>query len=113
MVSALQRELRAASAYLAKEALARIEVMPALADAVVEAICAAAFPEEAGLLADLARFPIPMAPEFVGGLASTLIALAAAEDDPAAVASALKHLVETVQQDLMVAAMIIKQSSGG
>jgi hypothetical protein len=112
-VSALQRELRAASVYLAKEALARIDVMPALADAVVDAICAAAFPEEAGLLAELARFPIPMAPEFVGRLASTLIALAGAEDDPAAMASALKHLVATVQEDLLVAAMIIKQSSGG
>ncbi len=113
VMSALQHELRVASAYLAKEALTRIDVMPALADAVVEAICAAAFPDEAGVLAELSRFPIPMAPEFVSGLASTLIALAGAQDDPAAVAAALTHLVATVQEDLTVAAMIIKQSSGG
>jgi hypothetical protein len=113
VVQALQHELRVVSAYLAKEALARLDVMPALADAVVEAICTAAFPDDAGLLAEIARFPIPMAPEFVAGLAATLTGLAGGEDDPTAVASALTHLVATVQEDFTVAAMIIKQSSGG
>src|SRR5262249_20816868 len=54
---ALQREVRLQSAYLAKEALAKAEVMPALADAVVGSVCAAAFPDEAGLLAEIAKAP--------------------------------------------------------
>ena len=36
-----------------------------------------------------------------------------AEDDPTSVAAALAPLVATVQEDLNVSAMIIKQSSGG
>jgi hypothetical protein len=110
---ALQHEARVTSVYLAKDALARIDVMPALADAVVEAVSAAAFPDEAGLLAEVVRSPIPAPPDFVSTLAEAMILLACADDDPASVASALAPLLATVQDDLNVAAMIIKASSGG
>jgi hypothetical protein len=39
--------------------------------------------------------------------------IAGGEDDPASLAAALAPLVATVQEDLSVSAMIIKQSSGG
>jgi hypothetical protein len=110
---ALQHEVRVTGAYLAKDALARAEVMPALADAVIEAVCAAAFPEEAGLLNELARFPSDMAPGFVAVMAATLTRLAGTSEDPAALASALAPLFAMVQEDLSTTALIIKQSSGG
>ncbi|MFT3768268.1 MAG: hypothetical protein QM820_22690 [Minicystis sp.] len=110
---ALHHEVRVVGAYLAKEALARAEVMPALADAVVEALCSSAFPEEAGILTDLGRFPSAVAPAFVSVLAENLTRIAAASEDPAAIAAALTPLLSMVQEDLNVAASIIKQSSGG
>jgi hypothetical protein len=110
---ALHHEVRVLTVYLAKEALTRVEVMPALADAVVESVCAAAFPEEAGLLGEMSRLPTPMPADFVHRLAETLSRMAGAADDPTAVASALAPLVATVRDDLDVSAMIIKQSSGG
>jgi hypothetical protein len=114
VMSALQRELKVISVYLAKEALARVEVMPTLADAVVEALCAAAFAGEAGLLGELGRFPGARAPEFVGVVAENLTRIAhQGEGDPAAVSTSLAPLVGMVQEDLNVAAMIIKASSGG
>lgn len=112
----LQHEVRVVSAYLAKDALTRAEVMPALADAVVESVCAAAFPEEAGLLTSLGRFAVHAGgadPTFVATLAESLTRLAGTSEDPASIASALTPLVAMVQDDLNVAAMIIKQSSGG
>ena len=110
---ALQHEVRVVGVYLAREAMVRVEVMPALVDAVVEALAAAAFPEEAGILTDLGRFPEAAAPAFALVLAQNLTRLAEATEDPAAIASALTPLLALVQDDLSVAAMIIKQSSGG
>jgi hypothetical protein len=109
----LHREVRVLSVYLAKDALARVEVMAELADAVIESVCAAAFPDEAGLLAELARFPTPMAADFVPQLAATLSRLAGTADKPEAMVAALGPLVANVQEDLNVSAMIIKASSGG
>jgi hypothetical protein len=113
VVRALQREVRVASAYLAKEALARVAVLSALADAVLDALCAAAFPDEAGIHAELTRYPLPMPPDFAARLGQALTERAGAGDDPAAVTSALTPLVATVKDDFLVSAMIIKQSSGG
>ncbi len=110
---ALHHEVRVLSVYLAREALARVEVMPELASAVIESVCSAAFPEEAGLLSEIARFPGAMAADFVSQLAETLTRLAGADDDPTSVAAALAPLVANVQEDLNVSAMIIKASSGG
>jgi hypothetical protein len=109
---ALQHEVRVVSTYLAKEALGRAQVMPALADAVLEALVPAAFPEEAGILADLGRFPGALDASFVSVLAQNLTRIAETSEDPAAMASALAPLVGLVQEDLNVAALIIKQSSG-
>src|SRR5262249_50683293 len=103
-IPALHHEVRVASAYLAKDALARIEVLPALADQVVEAVCGAAFPDDPGILAELARFPIPMSADFVADLTGALIRHAGAGDDPAAMASALAPLVATVREDFNVTA---------
>jgi hypothetical protein len=111
VIFALHHEVRVASAYLAKEALAQVEVMPQLADAVVEAICAQAFPEEAGVLAELGRFPASLAPAFVAVLAQDLTRIAGTTEDPGSIAAALTPLLGTVRDDLSVAAMIIKQSS--
>jgi len=109
----LQHEVRVVSAYLAREALGRAQVMPALADAVVEAFTAAAFPDEAGILAELGRFPGALDAAFVGLLAQNLTRIAGTSEDPASMASALAPLLALVQEDLNVAALIIKQSSGG
>lgn len=109
---ALQHEVRVVSAFLAREALVRAEVMPALVDAVVEALIAAAFPDEAGVLGELGRFPSAIAPDFVGVLAENLTRVAETSEDPASIASALTPLLAMVKDDLAVAAMIIKQSSG-
>ncbi len=113
VVRALQRQVRVTSAYLAKEALARVEVLPALADAVIDALCLAAFPDEAGVLGELSGFPIPMPPDFAAILARSLVVRASTGDDPAAMASALTPLVAAVKDDFLVSAMIIKASSGG
>jgi hypothetical protein len=112
-VSGLRREVRVISVHLTKAALARVEVMAALADPVIESVCAAAFPDEAGLLAETARFPTPVPATFVREMAEALTLLAGAEDDAASMTAALAPLVSTVQEDLLVSAMIIKQSSGG
>ncbi len=106
-------EVRVRSVYLARAALARVEVMQALATAVIESVCSAAFPEEAGLLAESASFTVPVPDDFVSDMAEALTLLAAADDDPTSMAAALAPLVATVQEDLLLSAMIIKQSSGG
>ena len=111
VVAALQHEVRVASVYATREALVRVEVMPALVQAVIEALGAAAFPDEAGLLAELARLPSPMPADFVSNLVGALTRIAGTTEDPAIVASALAPLVQTVQQDLDIYAMIIKQST--
>jgi hypothetical protein len=108
--SALRREVNVISTHLAKDALARVEVMPALADAVVEAVIAAAFPDDPGIAADLARFPAE--PDLVPFAARELLKLAGTADDPAILAAALSPLFSMIQDDLNVAATIIKQSSG-
>ena len=110
---ALLREVRVTSAFLAKEALVRAEVMPALGDAVIESICASAFPEEAGILAAIGSLPTAIGPTFVATLAESLIRIASASEDPVSIASALTPLIAMVRDDLDVAAMIVKQSSGG
>ena len=112
VIFALQHEVRVVSVYLAKDALTRAEVMPALADAVVESICTSAFPDEAGVLTSLGRFPSAIGPTFVATLAESFTRIAGASEDPASIASALTPLVAMVQDDLNVAAMIIKQSCG-
>lgn len=109
---ALQHEVRVVSTYLAREALARVEVMPALADAVVEALVASAFPDEAGVLAELGRFPASTTPDFVAALSESLTRIAGTTEDPASIASALTPLLAMVKDDLDIAAMIIKQSAG-
>lgn len=109
---ALQHEVRVVSTYLAREALARMEVMPALADAVVEALAASAFPDEAGVLAELGRFPASTTPDFVAALSESLTRIAGTTEDPASIASALTPLLAMVKDDLDIAAMIIKQSAG-
>jgi hypothetical protein len=111
VVAALAHEVRVASVYVAREALVRADVMPALTDVVIEALCAAAFPDEAGLLPELARLPSPIPADFAHTLAGTLTRIAGTDEDPAVVASALAPLVQTVQEDLNVTAMIIKQST--
>jgi hypothetical protein len=109
---ALQHEVRVASVHLAKAALAKVDVMTALADAVVESLSTAAFPDEAGVLTEMARFPAS-GPDFVKALAQNLTKLTGTSEDPAAIAAALTPLFGMVQEDLDLAAMIIKQSSGG
>jgi hypothetical protein len=108
--AALRREVKAISTYLAKDALARGQVMPALADAVVEAVIATAFPDDAGLAAELGRFPPE--PELIPFVARELVRLAGTGDEPANLVAALTPLFATIQDDLNVAAQIIKQSSG-
>jgi hypothetical protein len=113
VMSSLLHEVRVASVFLAKAALAKADVMPALGDAVVEALAGAAFPDEAGVLAELARFSSADPPAFVSALAQNLTKITGTSEDPASIAAALTPLFAGVQDDLMVAAMIIKQSSGG
>lgn len=108
---ALHHEVRVAAAHLAREALAQAEVMPQLADAVVEAICQHAFADEAGVLTELGRFPTALTPAFVSTLAQNLTRIAGTSEDPGSIAAALTPLVGTVRDDLAVAASIIKQSS--
>jgi hypothetical protein len=110
---ALHREVRVQCAYLAKEALVRVEVMPELAEPVIESVCAAAFPEEPGLLAELSRFPAAMPADFVRQLAATLTRVAGLTDDQVAMVAALAPLLANLQEDLGLSAMIIKASSGG
>lgn len=109
---ALQHEVRVVSVYLAREALVRAQVMPALIDAVIEALAQAAFPDEAGVLGEIGRLQGANDPAFVGTLAASLTKLAGTTEEPAALASALTPLVAMVQEDLNVAGLIIKQSSG-
>ncbi len=112
-MNSLHHEVRVRCIYLARAALARSEVMAALASAVLESVGSAAFPEDAGLLAESAVFATPVPDDFVADMAEALALLAAADDDPASMAAALAPLVATVQEDMMLAALIIKQSSGG
>jgi hypothetical protein len=112
-VFALHHEVRVWTAHLAREAMTKVQVMPALVDAVIEALREAAFPDEAGLLAEVARLPSPLPADFVGLIAAAMIKHAGVEDDPASLTAALAPLVSTVQEDLGVSALIIKQSSGG
>jgi hypothetical protein len=109
-ISALRREVNVMSVHLAKDALARVEVMPALADAVVEAVIATAFPDDPGIATELGRFPSD--PDFVPFVARELSKLAGTADDPVTLAAALTPLFAMIQDDLNVAATIIKQSSG-
>jgi hypothetical protein len=110
-MAALRLELHLYSVYLARQALDVVEVNATMADAVIEGICAAAFPESAGLAAEAARLPSPIPADFVDRMAVDLVRRAKTADDPAAMASALAPLVATVQDNLKISAMIIKASS--
>jgi hypothetical protein len=111
-MATLRREVRRTSLTLAREALGRAQVMQALTDAVMEALASAAFPDDAGLLADVARKASPADGEQVPQLARDLIEAAGTSEDPGAMAAALGPLLAAVQDDLNVSALIIKQSSG-
>jgi hypothetical protein len=112
VVSALHRETNAVSAYLAREAMVRGEVPRTLSLAVVEVLCAAAFPESEGLFNELDRFPDALSPALVSEVSRSLSAIAGAGDDPVTMAAALAPLISVIQEDLGVSAMIIKHSSG-
>jgi hypothetical protein len=112
VMSALHRETHAVSAYLTREAMQRSEVPRALSLAVVEALCAAAFPENEGLFHELDCFPDALSPALVAEVAQNLSEIAGAGDDPVTMAAALTPLIAVIQEDLGVSAMIIKHSSG-
>jgi hypothetical protein len=112
-MEALRRRLHVYSVHLARQALDVVELNATLADAVIEGICAAAFPETPGLAAEAARLPSPIVDDFVSRMAIDLTTRAGTTDDPTTMASALAPLVATVQEDLKMSAMIIKASSGG
>jgi len=112
-LNSIHHEVRVRSVYLTRAALTRADVMPALASAVLESVCSAAFPDEAALLEETASLPTPVPADFVSEMAQVLTLLSGADEDPTSMAAALAPLVATVQDDLMLSAMIIKQSSGG
>jgi len=109
---ALRHETRVTALYLARQALALVDLMPALANAVIDSVHAAAFAGEASVLEDAAKLPTPAPPEFVHRLATRLTEIAKTEDAPSSIAAALAPLVVTVEDDLKMSAMIIKASSG-
>ena len=114
VVRALQHEVRMTAPTSPRRRSRGSEVMPALGDAVLDALCAAAFPDEARILAELARFPIPMPADFVAvprAVADRARGRRRRSRRPST--SALTPLVATVKDDFPVSAMIIKQSSGG
>jgi hypothetical protein len=111
-MAALRRQLHVYSVYLARQALGVVELNATMADAVIDGICAAAFPESADLAAEAAQLPSPISSDFVHRMAVDLVRLARTPDDPTAMASALAPLVATVQDNLKISAMIIKASSG-
>jgi hypothetical protein len=112
VIRALHREVNAIITHLAREAMLRAEVPRALSTAVTEALCAAAFPDDAGMLAELGRFPDALSPALITEGAHRLSAIADAGDDPASMAAALTPLLAVIQEDLNHVAMIIKHSSG-
>jgi hypothetical protein len=112
-MAALQHEVRVAALYLVRQAFAAVELMPALADAVLDGVYQAAYGNEAGMLREVTAIP-PSAPaDFALGLASRMTTIAGTSDDAASIAAAMAPLVGTVEEDLKVSAMIIKASSGG
>lgn len=108
----LLRETSVISVHLAEEAMVRAEVSKTLASAVVEAVCAAAYPDDPAVLTDIERFADLQPAEFVATIAHNLTSIAAAGDDPVPMTAALGPLVGMVTEDLNVAAMIIKLSAG-
>lgn len=112
VVAALRRETGAASAFLMLEAMRRAEVPEALAHAVIEAVCATAFPNNIGLLEELGRFPDALSLDLVVALAKRLSSIAETGDNPSTMTEALTPLVSVVYDDLSVSAMVIKVSAG-
>ena len=112
VVAALRRETSAAGAFLMLEAMRRAEVPEALAQAVVEAVCANAFPNNVGLLEELGRFPDALSLDLVVALAQRLSSIAETGDNPSTMTEALTPLVSVVYDDLSVSAMVIKVSAG-
>ncbi|MFO0761999.1 MAG: hypothetical protein U0359_36500 [Byssovorax sp.] len=111
-IAKLLREASVIAVHLAEEAMVRAEVSKTLASAVVEAVCASAYPDDPAVLSDIARFADLSTADFVAKLAKNLTGIAGAGDDATAMAAALGPLVGMVAEDLNVAAMIIKLSSG-
>jgi hypothetical protein len=111
-MGAIRRELRAVAVYLARHALAVVEVNPTLAVAVVESIASSAFPDDAGLFADAGARPLPLPEDHVPTLAATLTKMAGVQEEPGKVAEAMAPLVAAVIEDLGMSAMIIKASAG-
>lgn len=112
VIRALHREVNAITVYLSREAMLQAEVPKALSVAVVEALCAAAFPDDEGLLHELERFPDVLSPVLLTEAARRFSAIADTGDDPMPMAAALTPLLAVIQDDLNVSAMIIKHSSG-
>lgn len=109
---ALQREVHLAAAYLTKDAFVRVEVKPAVVDTLLESICQTAFPDDAGLVAEVSQVPGAMAAGYFSLVAQNLTRIAGGHEEPALVASSLAPLFGMVQEDLTTLATIIKHASG-
>ncbi len=111
-VDALFREAKVTCLALFARSLFEVQVMAALALAVVEASATAAFPEIEGATEDLGRFPAASSPEFVAMVAESMTTLAGGREDKASMTTALTPLVQAVRDDMLTAAMIVQQSAG-
>ena len=111
VLSGLHHETDAVAAYLIREAMLLVEIPPSVVVNVVEQLGSTAF-GGAALLPAIARFPGAVGADFVPTVASSLTRVAGAGDEPGQIAAALAPLVGTMQEDLNVAARIVKHAVG-
>jgi hypothetical protein len=89
----------------------RAEVAEMLVVAVIEAICAAAFPGEE-LLDEITRYRGADVPHFLHAVAQNLVWIAGVTENPAVFTAALSPLMALIQDDLEMSALLVKQAAG-
>jgi hypothetical protein len=112
VMTALHHEVNAVSVFLARDAMARVDLNRALAVAVMDAAITAAFPGDEARFADLTRFLDTSTPAFADAVVHDLTRIAGCGDDPTAMTAALRPLIVLLQEDLATAATILKLSTG-
>jgi hypothetical protein len=106
-LGALRREAHLIACYMAQQAMLRAGVPHETADAVLDQVAAANL-NDADARAELVRFPDHLPPDFSADVVSSLRRIVRGPENPSAMSAALAPLVGQIDEDLIVAARVMK-----
>jgi hypothetical protein len=106
-LASLRREAHLIACYMAQQAMLRAGVPPETADAVLDHVASANL-NDADARGELVRFPDHLPPDFSADVVSSFRRIVRGPENPSAMSAALAPLVGQVDEDLIVAARVMK-----